>query len=266
MSSTADRYKSDLESLVHLGDQMVSDLYFRAREREGKLPKSLAEGKKAVAGAFDANYQRWYTEAHAVMRQLIPSRLQEFEALYKGEPKRKQLSLATYTIQDWLTGIRAGENAYTGEKAFDDLGAVLMRFQTQLAILKSAHAHFDSTLLEIRRLLQADLFDSELDAARELFANGFVRAAGAVAGVVLEAHLSQVLANHGHTIRKKNPGISDYNDALKDVGVLDVPQWRSIQRLADLRNLCDHKKEREPTPEELEELISGVDKVAKSLS
>src|ERR1700722_14199559 len=64
----------------------------------------------------------------------------------------------------------------------------------------------------------ADLFDSELDAAAELSKSGFTRAAGALAGVVLEKHLAQVCDRHAIKISRKNPGISDFNGALKDRG------------------------------------------------
>ena len=135
----------------------------------------------------------------------------------------------------------------------------------QLEILKSATARFESKLLEIQQLVQADLFDSELDAARELVKHKFERGAGAIAGVVLEKHLSQVAGNHNITTRKKHPTISDFNDLLKQGGVLDVPTWRQIQRLGDIRNLCDHNKGRAPTDVEVKELIDCVDKITKTL-
>jgi len=45
----------------------------------------------------------------------------------------------------------------------------------------------------------------------------------------------------------------------------NVPTWRFIQRLGDLRNLCTHKKQRDPSNDEVEELIDGVDKATRTL-
>ena len=137
--------------------------------------------------------------------------------------------------------------------------------QQQVSILQSVERRFESSLFEIKQLVQADLFDSELEAAKELLKKRFVRAAGAVAGVVLEKHLGQVCENHKVDVTKKNPGISDFNDLLKRADVIDVPQWRAIQHLGDLRNLCDHDKKTEPSIEQLQELISGVEKTTKNL-
>lgn len=70
----------------------------------------------------------------------------------------------------------------------------------------------------------------------------FWRAAGAVARVEVERHLSQIVSTRAISISKKNPTIGDFNEALKAADVRDLPQWRYIQHLADLRNLCDHAK------------------------
>ena len=210
-----------------------------------------------------ADYQKWYTEASVVIKQLLPGRLAEFEQLYKGDGRRKKIDAATFTIQDWLRGFQSPRKV--GGKIFDDFTIVTMQFVTQLNILKSVGARFDSSLFDIRQLVQADLFDSELGAARELANRGFLRAAGAVSGVVLERHLGHVIDNHGITTRKKDPAINDLNDLLKNMEVLDIPSWRQIQRLGDIRNLCVHKKERDPTNDEVEELINGVEKYTKTL-
>ena len=120
-------------------------------------------------------------------------------------------------------------------------------------------------MLDIAQIARADLFDSEIEVARELSSNGFLRAAGAVVGVVIEKHLAQVCINHSITVGKQNPTISDLNDLLKNSQVYDVPTWRQVQRLGDIRNLCVHNKNREPTKDEVMELIDGADKLCKTI-
>ncbi len=71
--------------------------------------------------------------------------------------------------------------------------------------------------------------------------------------------------NHKIPIRKKDPTIADLNDPLKQKGVYDVPMWRKIQLLGDIRNLCTHKKTSEPTDEQVDELIAGVNSVIKNV-
>src|SRR5262249_7479037 len=141
-------------------------------------------------------------------------------------------------IQDYLQDLRVF-NTFGRDV---EPSAALPQFSQQVAILQAASARFESSLFEIRQLVQADLFDSEIDAARELLKNKFLRAAGAVAGVVLEKHLRQICDDHGIKVVKKNPGIGDLNELLKANSVLDVSQWRRISLLADIRNLCDHNR------------------------
>jgi hypothetical protein len=119
-------------------------------------------------------------------------------------------------------------------------------------------------LQDVTGHLFAELQDSELIAAVQL-KKVSRRAAGALAGVVLERHLQRAAENHKISIRKKAPTISDLNDPLKQAGVYDVPMWRKIQLLADIRNLCSHQKTLEPTDEQVDELISGVNSVIKSV-
>jgi hypothetical protein len=42
------------------------------------------------------------------------------------------------------------------------------------------------------------------------------------------------------------------------------PKWK-IQLLADIRNLCRHQKALEPTDEQVDELISGINAAIKSI-
>jgi hypothetical protein len=264
MSSNLEQYKTDLTKLLAASDAMFEDLHLRSRADGGSLGREERARQKQIEGTFESRYQNWYTESQVLLRQLLPDRLMEFRNLYEADPKRKSIGMLSFSIQDWFKGMRIGVDDRTGRKSFDDVAAVAMRFNMQREILKSVASRFESSLFDIRQLVQADLFDSELEVAAELRARGFLRGAGAVAGVVLERHLRQVCANHQVVLRKKNSTIADLNDTLREAGVFDVPAWRGVQRLGDIRNLCDHAKEREPTADEVQQLIDGASRIVKT--
>ena len=118
---------------------------------------------------------------------------------------------------------------------------------------------------DIISLLEAELFDDELLSAQNLLNKGYLRAAGAICGVVLESHFKTIMKNHNLVAPKSDMAISDYNDLFKKEGIYDVPKWRNIQYLGDIRNLCDHSKDREPTKDEVEELLNGTIRTIKTV-
>lgn len=58
---------------------------------------------------------------------------------------------------------------------------------------------------------------------------------------------------------------NDYNEELKNAGVIDLPTWRHIQLLGDLRNLCCHDKKSEPTKDQAKDLLDGTTKICKTV-
>jgi hypothetical protein len=268
MLPNLERYKKDLDSLLKRGEQLLLALKRECSpaEFEEAIKKQLGEKAKDVLKAlpsFIKDYQPWYSEAKVLIKQLLPDRLEDFVRYYEKPKHRKDINYDSYRIEDCLQYLKV-TRGFLGEKVVGPEAAIPL-LQQQLAILKSVKARFESSLFDIRQLVQADLFDSELEAAKELAKQKFLRAAGALAGVVLERHLRQVCDNHRIKVGKKAPKIADLNDALKESGVVDVPQWRFIQHLADIRNLCTHDKEVEPTTEQVTDLIAGVTKVTKTL-
>lgn len=215
-----------------------------------------SDGKSKDLGYFISNYEQWYSKALIIVKQFAPDRLNDFVLFYKND-RRKNIDVSTYTVLDALRLVHSSLNNFGPSTA-------RFPFFSQLNIVISCLNSFDSKICNIQTILQADIFDSEIDSAKHLMKNGFLRAAGAICGVVLEKHFSTICSNRDIYIKKKNPTIADFNDALKDVAY-DTIEWRGIQRLADLRNLCDHNKDREPTKDEIDELISGTEKVTKTI-
>ena len=217
--------------------------------------------QKSEEKNFQYDYQRWYTKALKAVASLAPDRSAEFRSYYEIDPKRKTLGYGTYVIQDYLKGVGPSRSVYPD---FDTRAQVLTCYFNQLTILKSIESRVDSVLNDIEGELYAELQDNEIIVARQL-AKVSGRAAGALVGVVVEGHLQKVAVARDVKIAKKNPTIAELNDPLKAAGVIDVPTWRKISYLADLRNLCAHKKDADPTKEQVEELIQGAEWLAKNV-
>ena len=261
-----DRYKKDLDTMLDKGAELHNAIQHECSPQDFKRAVVELLGDKTeeylqALPSFRDEYQPWYSEAKALVRQLLPDRLSDFTRYYEKPNSRKSITSENYTIGDYLQGITVSR----GTSTVVGPHAAIPCFYQQLSLVKSARGRFQSSLFDIRQLAQADLFDSELDAAKELAKNKFTRAAGALAGVVLERHLKEVCDNHDVKLRSKAPQISNLNDALKDANVIDIPQWRSVQHLGDLRNLCAHDKESDPTQDQIEDLLAGVAKVTKTI-
>lgn len=267
MATNMDRFKTDLDELLKRGRMLKMAMTYEkdSKRFEAAVKKQYGEESENFLKSipsFKAEYQGWYSEALALLRLLLPDRVADFMRHYEKPKGRKNIDFENYRIEDYLQGVIV--TGYAKEIVVDSSSAI-PHFEQQLAMVEAAKARFTSSLFEIRQLVQADLLDSELDSAEVLAKHKFTRAAGAVAGVVLERHLSQVCADHKIPTGKKNPTISDFNESLKAANVIDLPQWRFVQHLGDIRNMCDHSKVPEPTPEQVADLILGVKKIIKTV-
>lgn len=210
---------------------------------------------------FQYDYQRWYTKALKVMSIFALDRVEEFRNYYEINPKRKSLDYGTYVIQDYIMGVAPNEYRIPN---FDTRKQVLICFFNQLTILKAVVDRQDSILDNIEGEFFAELQDNQIVVAKQL-AKVSLRAAGTLIGVVIESHLQKIASAHAIKINKKFPTIADLNDPLKTASIINIATWRKISYLADLRNLCSHKKDSEPTKEQIEELIQGAEWLNKNV-
>ena len=228
---------------------------------EDGIHLQIQKGTKKTTSELSLKYESWYTQTSAVISQIIPERLGDFRAAYKLE-KRREINPETYTISDYLIGLSISE---AGIQTFNTDDVYQLKLVTQISILASARTSAKSVLHDIRTVLRAELFDDDISAAKELLKTGYLRSAGVICGVVLEAHLKSIAKRRSITYRKNKTPISYLNNLLKDNNVYDVPTWRLIQRLGDIRNLCGHSKDKDPTLDEVQDLISGTDKIMKEI-
>ncbi|NQZ24499.1 MAG: hypothetical protein HRT53_20940 [Colwellia sp.] len=261
MKSNIDLMKDELKALRQNGHNLYLSMLDDVRGLPDELKKELDKDGIKLPN-FKIHYDSWYSEALVVIKQMLPDRLDDFVKQYKQD-KRKEIDFLTYGISDYLLGLRTTKGYK--KTVVVDKSAAIGKIEIQNSILAAVTKRFESKLFDIQEVLQSDIFDSELDTARELNRKGFIRGAGAIAGVVLEKHLGHVCEIHSLKSRKKHPSIADFYQMLKEKEIIDTPKWRFIQHLGDLRNLCDHPKERDPTKDDVLELIEGVEKIIKTV-
>ena len=178
-----EKYKKDLKELIHIGKTLLYSIHqkhnpelYKKNEWKEKLEKKKIDMKKLPD--FRREYENWYTESLAVVKRLIPGRENDFVELYKKSKNRKTITNENYRIKDYLVGLKIFETGLRQLEPITPYEIVIQLFHNQFTILESAQKRFESSLFDIKRLLQADLFDSELDVAMELNKKGFIRAAG----------------------------------------------------------------------------------------
>ena len=242
---------------------MIENFFSQAEVEKLKNRKSFKDPKNKNI-ILSSRYQKWYSKAVLVIKQILPDRNDEFRKLYQPEKRdNKPLTNSTYTISDYLLDIKVQEK--WGEQKVKESAACLNKFEQQLGILESCVEVIDSKLYSIESVLQSELFEDELETAKVILKKGSLRVSGALAGITLERHLKKVCQNHALRLAKANPTISDFNEELKRNEMIDIPTWRLIQRLGDIRNLSVHAKEREPTKDEVLDLIIGCEKLIAEL-
>ena len=228
-----------------------------------------ATQSKSIDPTFSSGYLHWYYVSRSLVEQVAPDSAADFASHYDSFEPRTTINAYNYMIRDYLLGRHATLPRRHAGRGLTAHGytrrPVIARVRNQVAILEAAQSCFSSALYNLRQLLQADLFDSELEQARELNRQGFARGAGAIAGVVLERHLRQVCAKHSLSIQKAKPTLGDLGSHLKKANILDMPRWRLVQHLGDLRNQCCHDSGDKPNMNDVSDLISGVEKITKEV-
>jgi hypothetical protein len=268
MNTSVDKLRADFKKLSAQGVNLFNAMHVeqypeRTETHVTNILKKDYEAFKKSLPAFGSAYQAWYSEAQSLVKIFLPDRLSDFTNLYETPKGRKEIKPDNYVIEDYLKDVTI--TAGFDKKIVASPADAIPVFQQQLNILNSINARFESTLFDFKQLLQADLFDAELLSAKELAKNQFFRSAGAICGVILEKHLDQIRQSHNIKLNKKSPSIADYNDLLKKNDIYDFQQWRLIQYLGQIRDLCSRNKKTAPGAEDISDMIDGVEKVIKTI-
>ena len=272
------RYKKDLQELIDRGRGLYAALLlgFPSEQRPEHMQQYIKEmgwddpGRRDETPSFMEEYQSWYSDALVVVRQLLPERLDDFLDYYKGPEDRKANPYSNYRISDYVLSREVGAIMAGEDTSSYSARPVTSLFRQQLAIVKAASQRLESSLYDLKQLVQADLFDSELEEAEAFIERGFHRAAGAIAGVVMEKHLVHVCESHALELPQR-PTIGPLNKILRENDVIGDHESRLIEYLRPMRNVCSHySTEKDNTEEEVKkcapDLVEGVKRLVKTLS
>ena len=130
-------------------------------------------------------------------------------------------------------------------------------------IFSAARSDFQGGhLASVRSLVQAELFDSELDQALELLNQGYKGPAAVVAGIVLETSLRDLCDQQSPLI--PHGKLDQMNGALAKTGVYNKLQQKRITAIADIRNSAAHGKWSEFSESDVTDMVKDVQRFLAS--
>lgn len=150
------------------------------------------------------------------------------------------------------------ESFIAAEKAqnFDNNAKVLKRLEP---IVRAAYDDLKGGfLISFKKIVQAEVFDSELEQARSLLDSSYKNPAAVIAGVVLETAIKELCVNNGIDIQKKK--LTHLNDDLAKAGIYNKLQQKQITALADIRNNAAHGDYDQFTKEDVQRMIQDIER------
>ncbi|SFQ57724.1 protein of unknown function [Halopseudomonas formosensis] len=133
--------------------------------------------------------------------------------------------------------------------------------QQMKAVFMAAKEDFEGGYLNsVRNLVQAEVFDNELDQAKELLSSGYAAAAAVIAGVVLETTLRNMCRDNGIPLGK----LDKMNADLTKQGVYNSLTQKRITALAGVRNSAAHGKTEEFSKGDVNSMINEIERFVAS--
>lgn len=201
----------------------------------------LSSTAKPIQRELLQRYEIWFAVTKLIVRQ-YSDRYETFEGNYSD--------LKTYI----LIGVTQRKDVL--------INNFIDSFDAQVNILYTIIPIISLKETDFKKIITADILESELEQAEVLFKYDFHRAAGSIAGVVLERYLKTLCEVNLIAIGDKDTieplATKLYkSDKLPD---FDKTLFKSIQHIASIRNKCSHPKE-EVKQHEVRELLDKVKKI-----
>jgi hypothetical protein len=132
----------------------------------------------------------------------------------------------------------------------------IYHMKRQAAIFHAAKEDFEGGHMNsLKNLVSADLFDSQLDQARELLKSGYAVAAAVIAGIVLETTIQRLCDDNG--IPRAN--LSKMNEGLAKAEVYSKLDQKKITAWAAVRNSAAHGGDDQFQATDVPLMIEGVE-------
>ncbi|MGD1818938.1 MAG: hypothetical protein ACPKOI_03525 [Pleomorphochaeta sp.] len=210
---------------------------------------------------FKNDYLSWYYATSSCIKFLRPDKYKEFIDLFKdNREKNTSLKSTNYKIENFIKNEELTDisNNLIQEEA-KRIKITLNLFHYQQLMIKAIIDNFDSISFNYEKETYMTFQEENIDSVQELFDNDFLRAAGALCGVIIEKHLkTKLLPFDEDAFTSKKLTLEPLNQACKKNNIYTTTEFKRIIHLTDLRNLCDHKNTIGPTKEQVQELIDGT--------
>jgi len=161
-------------------------------------------------------------------------------------------------IKNFMVDIK-GKNSEYYQKLMEiekeDIRDLFLFDSTKIIFIALKEDYEKGYLSSIETLVQAEVFESQLEQAEELLKNGYILASAVIAGVVLETGIRE-LCTRENIIHGK---LDKMNAELAKAGVYNKLQQKRITALADIRNSAAHGKPEEFTKEDVKMMIRDIE-------
>ena len=175
-----------------------------------------------------ASFLGWCVNARNLLLHACGAELEHYKAFQIVERRYGQTQLTAYKF---MLGLRA-------------------------VVLAAREDYAGGYLRSVGSLVHAQLFNDELEQARELHASGYNAAAAVVAGVVLETTLRKLCGDNGIAVAK----LGKMNADLAKAGFYNVLVQKRVTMLADIRNKAAHGDTASFTDADVTDMIAQVER------
>ncbi|MDJ0510350.1 MAG: DUF4145 domain-containing protein [Crocosphaera sp.] len=201
------------------------------------------------------------------MNQIIKQRLQDLEkniipienSINSEDINQGLLIRWKVQIQDLILKIAGKNSSYYQEfisiKDEHRWGEDSSRFKDWKHIFYAFKEDFESGyLISFEALIQADVFDSELEQAEILFKKGYLTASAVIAGVVLETTIRKLCDKNSIP----HDSFDKMNSDLVKVGIYNKLDQKRLIALYDIRNSAAHGLDNQFSKRDVEDMIRDV--------